>query len=197
MKLRTLLLPFLLFAHSAIAATPVEQANYAVRIFSDICAKNIGQDTKTTAAWLKKMDLKRISLHAEAEMLQLKPGTVWVIENKIGKYFVVLTDPYQCSVWAAQADVPQMKTNFMTIIEGLAGNDVTLEKVTDETVEARAGTFHQVGYMMKQQGAEGGVLFLLGTNPDDEDIKARITASPVAANSKPAEPEKKSKKKKS
>jgi hypothetical protein len=173
----------LLLSTTGAYATPVQQANYAMRLFSDICAKNIGQETKSTAAWLKKQGLKRIDLHAEGEMLRLRPGTVWAITNKVGNYFVVLTDPYQCSIWAHQVDVLQLKNNFATVMDGLSSDDVKLEKVADEDSKARVGTYQQSGYMMKQEGAEGGVLFLLGTNPDDGEIQARITASPVAADS--------------
>ncbi len=169
----------LLLPQAAYAAT-AEQANFALNLFIHACVEHMGQDTDKIAQWAKDQHIPPMDEHNATIFLHGEQGTVWNTTSKFGMFALVLAKPYKCIVLAHEADIDTLTPKFVKMMEGVTRPGVTASKIGEKDItdpKAPGQIYHQIMYFVGNDKPSGYV-FLLGTNPTNPEVQARLTLSP-------------------
>jgi len=174
-----LFLSMLFLAGFALAQTPApaaeRQARMATDLFMQSCYKLRG-DEKALGEWVRAKGYGRTSPDFTKAILQ-GPGEVWSAANDLGDFLILLTPGGNCEVWARRADAGLAAELFeMALKEGRAP-DHSLEPETARELNSGGIKYRQSAYFMKQNGSQGGWLFIaITTDSDKASAQVRLSA---------------------
>lgn len=158
----------------SLASTPVENADMAMQIFFDSCAKNYGNNS-ASSKWAQS-HLTRASQDFESKVLRGQSGEVW---GAAGNFLLVLTNN-SCAVWSRRADAKKTNANVEKLVKKIARPGIDVKNFIDKISEGHGGKYRQYGFQLVAPNKKQGMVILSTTSESPTaEIQARITLSPV------------------
>lgn len=153
------------------------QANAVTLLWMESCLKHPGRN-EAVSDWAREKGLRPTSAAFSSALLQGAEGEVWSAADSTGEYAVVLTDPFQCALWARRANAELVIANFEKLITGMHHPRLELVRMHDRHIEGAGGTYRQIVYFAKGEGNETGFIFLCTTTgSEDAEFQAKLTVS--------------------
>lgn len=158
----------------SLASTPAENADRAMQIFFDSCAKNYGNNA-ASSKWAQS-HLIRANPDFENKILRGQSGEVW---GAAGNFLLVLTNN-SCAVWSRRADAQKVNANVERLVQKIARPGIEVKKIIDKVSEGYGGEYRQYGFQLAAPNKKQGMVILSTTSESPAaEIQARITLSPV------------------
>lgn len=159
---------------SSLAATSAENADMAMQIFLDSCAKNYGNNS-ASSKWAQS-HLTRATPDFESKVLRGQSGEVW---GAAGNFLLILTNN-SCAVWSRRADAQKVNMNVERLVQKIARPGIEVKKLIDKTSDGYGGKYRQYGFQLAAPNSKQGMVILSTTSESPAaEIQARITLSPV------------------
>lgn len=173
--LRIIFLFFLLINSENILAKPSNkiQAEHALKLWSETCL-DYSANYQTLSLWARANNLRRANRAFSEQALQGGTGEVWKLSKKQGDFFLVLSKPNVCAVWAPTADSDRINHLFKDLMKSSE-----LEK--DRVVKGQGGEYRQIAYFKPEDSSYGWVFIATTAISEDIWMQARLTMSKGAS----------------
>lgn len=176
MNFTKIILPVILssLSFASLASSTTENADVAMGIFLDSCAKNYGNNADSSK-WAAS-HMTRANPDFSSKILRGQSGEVW---GAAGNYLLVLTTN-SCAVWSRRADAKTINANVEKLAQKIARPGIDVKKLIDKTSEGHGGQYRQYGFQFAAPKATQGMILLATTTESaTAEVQARITLSPV------------------
>lgn len=174
-----LFLSMLILAGTSLAQAPApaaeRQAKMANELFMESCFKLRG-DEKALGEWVRARGYGRTAPDFTKAILQ-GPGEVWSAASDLGDFLILLTPGGNCEVWARRADAALAADHFGKALKEGKALDHSLDPETTRELNSGGIKYRQSVYFMKQNGSQGGWLFIaITTDSDKASAQVRLSA---------------------
>jgi hypothetical protein len=176
MKYYCSLLIAVMLAQAAHAAS-IEQSRFAIQLFKFACIDHMGQSADKMAQWATDLHFVRVNEEDARKFLHGEAGTYWGATNPTGMFVLGFAQPSKCMVLAHEADTEVLATVFINVMEGVTRPGVKATKMSEKDFNGPKGVYHQIIYFVGDDVRTWGYTFILGTNPKDYEVQARLTAT--------------------
>ncbi len=168
----------LILAGTSLAQAPApaaeRQAKMANELFMESCFKLRG-DEKALGEWVRARGYGRTAPDFTKAILQ-GPGEVWSAASDLGDFLILLTPGGNCEVWARRADAALAADHFGKALKEGKAPDHSLDPETTRELNSGGIKYRQSVYFMKQNGSQGGWLFIaITTDSDKASAQVRLS----------------------
>lgn len=146
-------------AEAAARPDPQELAHDAVALFRRVCVRVAGEPALAVDRALAAGLTPHVSEDSRDSRALLggAPGQVYAPPGPAALLQVALADEGRCTVWAEQAEGPQVKEGFETVIDNLRSRGAKVRAVGERVVERGGSWRHQSSFEVQD---ERGVVML-------------------------------------